>query len=273
MASISIPWKRHIMEKANDRNTMMNRMWHVTDLLDIYVLGALEADEMAEVDAHLDTCPSCRAQAEIARATAQQLLFSAPLVAPPVSLKAKMLARVRAAAASDRAMSDAIAPTPAAAAPSAPATGAISRRRNLLRRMLDTMMGEDQLRADDPVAALLIRLLSEPACEVWSVGATKDAPKNAAARFIGVPNDREGVFITSGLPGLAVDQEYQIWLLHNGKPEPNALFSVTKGGRGQQIVQAPSRLRDFEVVAVTPEPVGGSPAPTGPIVLMGALGK
>ncbi len=248
---------------------MMNELHHVTDLLDAYALGALEAYEVAQVEAHLELCPVCRAQAEVARAIAQQLLLSAPLVAPPAGLKAKVLARVHAAAAQDRAVAEAVAPTSVAA--NAPDKPEVTRRRTMLRRMLDTMLGAEPLNTEDPVAALLLKLLAEPACEVWSVAGTKDAPKNAAARFVGVPNDREGVLITAGLRNLAPDQAYQVWLLHDGKPEPNALFRVERGGRGHQIVQAPTRLRDFEVVAVTPEPASGSPAPTGPIVLMGAL--
>ncbi len=247
---------------------MMNHMNHVEDMLELYALGALEADEVARVEAHLEMCPACRDAAALAHDTAAQLLFDVPLVAPPPSLKTNVLERVAAAAAQDRAIADAVTPRAAPAAPGRPAT---TRRRNLLRRMLDTMLGDAPLQADDPVAALLIKLLAEPACEVWNVGGTKDAPKNAAARLIGVPNEREGVLVTSGLKALADDQAYQIWLLHDGKPEPNALFRVENGGRGQQILVAPTRLRDFEVVAVTPEPASGSLTPTGPIVLMGAI--
>jgi len=249
---------------------MQNNLYHVDDMLDLYALGALERDEVARVEAHLDICPSCRAAVAQAHDTAQQLLFDVPLVAPPSALKNKVLARVAAAAAQDRTIVEAVTPSATHTSNAKPGT---SRRRNLLHRMLDTMMGDAPLQADDPVAALLIKLLAEPACEVWNVGGTKDAPKNASARLIGVPNDREGVLVTSGLRSLTPDQQYQIWLLHDGKPEPNALFRVEHGGRGQQILVAPTRLRDFEVVAVTPEPTGGSAAPTGPIVLMGALSK
>ncbi len=240
---------------------------HVDDLLDAYALGALEPYEVAEVEAHLEGCAACRRTAARARATAQRLMLATPPVAPPPALRAKVLARVHAVAAQERALTDAVAPR--VTAPSAlPAGG--SRRRNLLRRLLDTIMGEEALNADDPVASLLIQLLAQPTCEVWNVGGTKDAPK-ANARLVGVPNGRDGVLVTNGLGALAPDRTYQVWLLHDGKPVPNALFSVANGGRGRQIVHAPTRFSDFEVVAVTPEPATGSPAPTGPIVLMGTL--
>ena len=241
---------------------------HVDDRLDAYALGALEPSEVALVEAHLEGCRACRRHAEMARMLAQQLLLSSPLVTPPAGLRAKVLARVHAAALQDRAIATAI--TPLTNNDTQPIVPEMSRRRNLLRRLLDTMMGADPLRTDDPVATLLLQLLAEPTCAVWNVAGTKDAP-NASARLVGVPNARDGVLVTSGLRNLAPDQAYQIWLLHDGKPQPNALFQVFRGGRGQQIVRAPTHLKDFEVVAVTPEPAEGSPAPTGPIVLMGAI--
>jgi anti-sigma-K factor RskA len=243
---------------------------HVTDLLNAYVLGALEPDEVGLVEAHLETCAACRHQAESARALAQQLLYGIPLVQPPADLKRNVLARVHAVAMAESQMAEAIAPRQPSLNGTPPIAPEVSRRRNLLQRLLDTMMGAEPLRADDPVATLLLQLLAQPNCAVWNVGGTQDAP-NANARLVGVPNQRDGVLVTNGLRDLAPDQVYQIWLLHDGKPQPNALFHVAHGGRAQQIVHSPTRLRDFEVVAVTPEPATGSPAPTGPIVLMGTI--
>jgi anti-sigma-K factor RskA len=248
--------------RTKDNHMSMNESHHVTDLLDAYALGALEADEVAQVEAHLERCPQCRVQAETARATAQQLLVSAPLVTPPPDLKARVLARVHAVAAEDRTIAEAV--TPSHARPET------TRRRHMLRRMLDTMLGSEPLNPADPVAALLLKLLVEPSCELVGINATPAAPKNAIGRLVYVPNDREAVLVTAGMRNLAPDQAYQVWLLHDGQPEPNTLFRVA-GGHGFQIVQAPTPLRDFDVLAVTPEPAGGSLAPTGPIVLMGSL--
>ncbi|MBA3825090.1 MAG: zf-HC2 domain-containing protein, partial [Ktedonobacterales bacterium] len=76
---------------------------HIDDLLDAYALGALEPYEVAEVEAHLEGCASCRQSAARARATAQHLLLAAPAVQPPAALRAKVLARVHAVAAQEQA--------------------------------------------------------------------------------------------------------------------------------------------------------------------------
>jgi anti-sigma-K factor RskA len=88
---------------------------------------------------------------------------------------------------------------------------------------------------------------------------------------VGVPDGRDAVLVASGLHALPPDRAYQVWFLRGGQPTPNAVFSVTHAGHGRRLVHAPGRLRDFDVVAVTPEPASGSPAPTGPIVLAGEL--
>ena len=77
---------------------------HVGDLVAGYVLGALEPDESAAVDAHVRTCPSCEVSLADAQRTVSMLPFVVPLQKPPIDSKVALFARVahtqRAAAAS-----------------------------------------------------------------------------------------------------------------------------------------------------------------------------
>jgi anti-sigma-K factor RskA len=79
------------------------------------------------------------------------------------------------------------------------------------------------------------------------------------------------VLLANGLSAPGAGRAYQVWLLRDGRPVPNALFDVDRRGRGVSIVRVGGQLRGFDTVAVTPEPASGSPGPTGPIVLAGAL--
>ena len=58
-------------------------------------LGALDGAEARELEAHLATCEECRAELEAWQATAAELAYTAPLVEPPASLRARILKSVR----------------------------------------------------------------------------------------------------------------------------------------------------------------------------------
>jgi anti-sigma-K factor RskA len=235
---------------------------HVDNLIDAYALGALEPDETAQVEAHLERCARCHRLAATARATAAALLYAAPLVEPPAGLRAKIIDRVHAVAAEEQR-------TLPGMRPREPIGGGGQSSRAGLRRVLAGLLGREQ-RANDRAARRLAELLAHPDSAIWEVAGTEEAPE-ARARLVGVPGERDAVLITGGLRPLARERVYQVWLLRGGQPLPNALFRVGPGGDSRQIIHAPQPLGDFEVVAVTPEPASGSPSPTGPIVLAGSL--
>lgn len=251
---------------------------HVDEYIDAYALGALESEEVASVESHLEYCARCQQLAAAARAAARVLLYGAPVVEPPADLRARVLQRVHQVAMADANHASADAHIGNTLAPanrgdaetlSTEASAGAGQGWGRLGRLMRSILGEEPT-GGDPAADLLAAMLANPACAIWTVGGTDDAP-DASARLIGVPTGRDAVLVTSGLRRLPPDRAYQVWFLRGGQPVPNALFRVAGGGRGRQVVRAPMRLDDFEVVAVTPEPASGSPAPTGPIVLMGQL--
>src|SRR5690349_21510681 len=67
---------------------------HVDDLVDAYILDALEPDEVDFVESHLEGCEGCRALVAEARATRDALLMAPPLASPPPALRARVLARL-----------------------------------------------------------------------------------------------------------------------------------------------------------------------------------
>lgn len=235
---------------------------HGDSLIDAYALGALEPEDVAILEAHLEHCIRCQQLVADARASTQMLLYSVPLVEPPPGLRAKVLARVHAEATGGNGV---------AAGQPAPIADAkhTDQGWDRVRRFMRVLFGTVPPPQSDPAAALLSELLAAPDSIVWDLAGTNDAP-SAKARLVGKPDGRDAVIVASGLRHLSADEAYQVWFLRGGKPLPNVLFTVA-GGQGHQVVRAPRRLRDFEVVAITPEPAAGSPAPTGPIVLMGEL--
>lgn len=79
-------------------------------------------------------------------------------------------------------------------------------------------------------------------------------------------------FIANSLPRPGTGRTYQLWLVTGAAKISAGTFSVTAAG--DAVVQATYALdrNALQAVAVTEEPAGGVPAPTGPIVLVGAVG-
>ena len=243
---------------------------HVDDLIDAYALGALEPDEVALVERHLPTCDACRALLEQARAVSDGLLLAVPAATPPASLRARILSRIHEESASQR---PATQQAPAAPATTPPDSALPERpeRPGRMGRLLRSLFGGEAPDIQDSAADTLLReLLLDPAVTIRPIPAT-EAASHAAARFIGTPARHEGIVLARGLRPLDAAHAYQVWLLRGDQPQPNSLFAVDRAGRGIGIVRAGEAVLDFDALAITSEPAGGSPSPTGAIVLAGAL--
>ena len=240
---------------------MQNR--HIDDLVDAYVLGALEGDDVDTVERHLEGCSSCQALVSDAQQSAELLLYAAPQVAPPASLRSRVLARIAeekaATSRGDVPPNEDHTPEPEPEPSYGP-----------FRRLLHALRGESAPAGYS--GAMLRDLLADPQCIVWQVAGTDAAP-GAHARLVASPGRRAGVLVAGGLRHPGAGNVYQVWLLRGGQPVPNSLFTVNHAGAGAGIVRADEPWHNFDTLAVTPEPEGGSPAPTGPIVLAGSLAE
>ena len=244
---------------TNDMDRMDRRDSHIDDLIDAYALGALEPDEVDAVERHLETCPRCRALVARARALSDAFLLAAPQIAPPPDLRERLMRRIAAEAAGSTADARASGPTSQASA---------TTTANPVVRFLRTLLGGEG--ETHNAGELLRELLADPECIILPVPGTDEAP-GARARFVGSPHRREGVLVAGGLRPSGAGHAYQVWFLHGGQPLPNRVFHADHSGHGAGIFRLDRPLFDFDTIAVTPEPEGGSPAPTGPIVLAGAL--
>ncbi|HXH82501.1 MAG TPA: anti-sigma factor, partial [Candidatus Tectomicrobia bacterium] len=106
-------------------------------------------------------------------------------------------------------------------------------------------------------------LLSEPATRVIALHGTGPAP--AASGRLVWHAERGGYLFVSDLPAPSPGRTYQLWVIDDA-PRSAGVFEVDPGGHARHPV-APSPDRPVRVFAVTLEPAGGVPAPTGPIVL------
>jgi anti-sigma-K factor RskA len=99
---------------------------------------------------------------------------------------------------------------------------------------------------------------------------TEESPQASGALYLSAAD--QAVLVLRGLEPLPADQTYQLWLIPaNSPPQPAGLLEVQSGGLSWQPIEIPAEAEDFAAVGVSVEPAGGSPAPSGPIVLLGTV--
>jgi anti-sigma-K factor RskA len=252
----------------SERSNQVNN--HVVDEIDAYALGILEDDEVARVETHLATCQECQSLLRQAREVVGFLALAPRQVAPPARLKQRILARI----AQEERGGGSQASTPTLDLPGG-ASEITPERQGLLDALRQFLPGRRPIQtpgtADEQHQLQdIMRLLRASRPAVWELPGTPEAPQ-ARARLLGSPDEHLAVLIVSGLEALPPERDYQLWFLREGKPVGGAVFDVQRNGEGQVLVHAPRQLGYYDLAAITPEPAGGSPGPTGPIMIAGEI--
>ncbi len=250
---------------------------HIDDQVDAYALGILEDEEVARVEAHLANCQECQRLLRQSRAVVEGLALTPRQVAPPAGLKQRILTRI---AQEERAGGQVgIRERDLPGAPPARLTPERQGFLDALRQFLPGHKASQTPGAARTGAATpaeqqqlqeIMRLLRSASPSVWELAGTSAAPQ-ARARLLGSPEEQMAVLIVSGLEPLSPERDYQLWFLRDGKPVGGGVFDVQQSGEGQMLVRAPRRLGYYELAAITPEPAGGSPGPTGPLLIAGEI--
>lgn len=77
------------------------------------------------------------------------------------------------------------------------------------------------------------------------------------------------VFTASNLPPLPAGRVYQVWVVAGPAPISAGLLMPDAAGGGTVFFNTPPDIPAPQAIAVTIEPAGGLPAPTGAFYLMG----
>ncbi len=115
-----------------------------------------------------------------------------------------------------------------------------------------------------------VRFLSDPSVRYVSLAGLKPTPE-ASAWLLWNPATRQGLLLARGLPATPAGQAYELWALAGAQPVPAGVFTVDAAGRA--LLRLPPLPPDhtFDAFAVTLEPAGGVPKPTGPMHLHGKV--
>jgi len=81
------------------------------------------------------------------------------------------------------------------------------------------------------------------------------------------------VFAGENLPSLPADKDYELWYIIGTRPVNAGVFQVDENGAvAFEIKELPAQLQGIHTFAVTMEPKGGVPQPTGAILIAGKVG-
>ena len=246
-----------------------------------YALGALDGQERSEFEEHL--AGGCVACAEAVREHVETLADAArvaPPMIPPAHVKADLMRRVAAGAASRpaprrrRLLRWTVVSAAAVVGVSAFVAGFVASRyearigvmaRETSRIRADLHRQEAELRDRLAVSQGVIDLLRDPAARVVTLRGSGSS--EAWGRLVWHETNG-GYLLVANVPPPPPDKVYELWTISGGQPRPAGLFTVDASGRATHPV-APTRA-PVDVFAVTLEPAGGVPAPSGPIVLASA---
>ncbi len=102
---------------------------------------------------------------------------------------------------------------------------------------------------------------------IVSLPGTEAAP---SARATFYQRGSEGLLVWNGLEPASNEQSYQVWLIPSeGNPVPAGLLDASTDATHAASIPVPTGAENYAAVGVSLEPRGGSPQPTGPILLLG----
>jgi anti-sigma-K factor RskA len=111
--------------------------------------------------------------------------------------------------------------------------------------------------------------LKDPRVQVALLKGLESNP-TAKAKLLWHPESKQGILWVSGLPPLPLEQSYELWAFVGDQPVPAGTFDAHEGGATVIPISRQENLGEAPVkFAVSVEPKGGVPKPTGAIVLVG----
>lgn len=231
-----------------------------------YVLGSLDPEERRAFESHVAGCAECATEVASLRPVVDALATAVPQVTPRAEIRDRILnasadagLNARPSMVHDRKPPAALMWLPLAAAVII-AVGA-----SIYAVHLQRQLGELQARFDQEQA--MTAVLAAPDLARIDLEGQSPAP-DARARALW-SRSRGLVFTAANLPPAPAGKAYQVWVVTAQAPISAGLLTPDSTGIGTQYYMTPADIAPPVAVAVTLEPAGGVPAPTGERYLVG----
>ena len=239
---------------------------------DLYALGALEGEEKQALEAHLGACSDCARKLEMARGRIALLALAAPPHSPPSRVRERLLRQVHAESHAPEKEKRAgwwmaiLAPATAALALATILLWVSNNRLNSQLEKLRQQIAEQRHKSEE--TNTLLNLAGDRDTILVSLNSPPHTP---AAQGHVLYNPRQKMLCYMGnLPALPPDKTYQLWLVpDSGNPISAGVFTPKSSGEGYIMMSPMAGGVKPKAFAVTIEPAGGVPQPTGPMVQVG----
>lgn len=248
-----------------------------------YALGSLDPGERTLFEAHLAVCDECTSDVRAFRRVAEALAAGIPGPAPPPEVRQRVLDAVgagRRESLVSRSEGGLQWLPIAALVVLTVGIGVYAARLQVRITMLEERLEQALLQASAAETAVAdarrvngelqsaMGVLAAPDLVRVDLAGQAPAPQ-ATARALW-SRARGMVFTASNLPPLGAGQVYQVWVVPAAQaPISAGLLTPDPAGAGQTYFNTPPDIPPPAAVAVSIEPAGGVPAPTGAIYLVG----
>jgi anti-sigma-K factor RskA len=263
---------------------------------DLYVLGALEGGEKLAIESHVASCATCTEKLAEARGRIALLALAAPPVEPSAAVKQRLMEQVRVDAEGSRAARASV-HAPVRTPQRAPqeterASGFFGRwwaavlvPAGAVLAVATILLWTENRQLDRELAALRAAAQQQQqqlqeARDVANMIESRDTVTVSLAQQPGMPAGAAHVMYNAKMGMLMYDGEiapapatksYQLWLVPaDGKPISAGVFNPISGRTDHWMMKLPQGIAAREF-AVSLEPAGGMPQPTGPMVLIGPV--
>src|SRR5579863_450611 len=246
--------------------------------LALYALDALAGEDRAALEKHLSGCPSCRLELEQLRGDGALLALSTLGPKPPQRARQRILDAVAKEPRVPAKINAMPARRPwwgwlgwAATAAVVVFAASLWKENSALKQTLASARAQQAQSASEleeirRIAAPII----EADAQVVTVIALKTQPQPQGKAFY-LRNRGSLVFLATNMPPLPPSKAYELWLIPvQGAPIAAGVFKPDAHGRGTVINPPLPSGAEAKTFAITVENEAGSPAPTTPVIMVGA---
>lgn len=260
------------------------------DLAALAALGANTPEDQARLETHLRDCRDCGRAADDYSGVAASLALTIDPVQPPQRVHEAIMQRIAPSASEE----SKVIPMRRRWAP-ALATAAslglvavlgwsvyersrlqqeIGRREVAARQLAEQQrqlaaQNQSLARAQQELEAT-VKMLTAPGTSVIALSGKEAGPRASARVYLDAPGRRAFIFFNS-LPALEPNQDFQLWIIRADQPQPSSagVFKADPDGNAHLELRNLPVNTEMKALAVTIEPRGGKPQPSGPMVVMG----
>src|ERR1051325_10724622 len=262
------------------------------ELLTLQALDALEPADRRKLEAHLETCPTCRGEFVELRDAAGLMAHASTLAEPGAEVRARILQEVNREGRQAPAPRLPVVPFRVQAAKSVwpnflrlaaglALVGLLlgvvvlwqreAKSRREIARLSEQIKQQDEQLSRDREALTrqreAVELMNSPHAKKMELAGTQTS-QFARATFVYDQASGRAMLMTDGLPSAPAGMAYEVWFIPKGRaPMPGKVFKVDSSGHAMMLDQMPPEAMDNGIIAVTLEPEKGSASPTGAIYL------